>query len=71
MVLGKITNEIINKLIIELKKKETKLKLQNEIIDPIIFYIIDKLYPYIFITSTIFILTFILAIIIFILLLRK
>ncbi len=55
-MLGKFTNELIQKLILEFKKDENQEQLKTHIIDPIICYILDRLYPYIFVTSAIFIL---------------
>lgn len=55
-MIGKFTDEIIQKIIYEFKKDKNQEQLKTHIIDPIICYILDRLYPYIFITSTIFIL---------------
>lgn len=52
---GKITNELIDNLIFEFKKEKNQTQLKTHIIDPIICYILDRLYPYIFITASIFI----------------
>jgi len=67
---GKITNEIINKLIIEFKKQENQELLMTNIIDPTIYHILNRLYPYIFFTSAIFILILLIAIIILFLIIR-
>lgn len=60
-MLGKFSTEIIQKLIFEFKKDENQEQLKTHIIDPIICYILDRLYPYIFITSAIFILLLLIA----------
>ncbi len=60
-MIGKLTNEILEKIIFELKKDENQEQLKTYIIDPIICYILDRLYPYIFITSAIFILILLIA----------
>jgi len=55
-MLGKFTNELMHKLIFEFKKDENQEQLKTHIIDPIICYILDRLYPYIFVSAAIFIL---------------
>ena len=60
-MLGKLTSEIIQKIVFELKKEENQEQLKTYIIDPIICYILDRLYPYIFVTSAIFILILLIA----------
>jgi hypothetical protein len=61
---GKISSELIDQFILEINKEENQEKLKCIVIDPTICYIIDKMYPYILITSVIFMLTFILTILI-------
>ena len=56
-----ICGTIIKKCIEEFKNEENSKKIKKEILDPAIKYIIDKLYPYILATCVIFVLTFILA----------
>lgn len=55
-----ITSDIINKVIIELKKDKNKYKLENEIIYPIVKYITNSInehiFPYIAFMFTVFIL---------------
>ena len=71
MVIKKLTAELIDKIIIEFKKEENKNKINTYIIDPTIYYILDRLYPYIFITATIFILIFIITIMTLLLTFKK
>jgi hypothetical protein len=71
MVLQKITIEIVDKFIYEFKKNENQNKIKIYIIDPIIYYILDRLYPYIFITAIIFILILALIIMILVIILKK
>ena len=59
---GKLTSEILNKVIIEFKKPENQELLITNIIDPAIYHILDRLYPYLFFTSAIFILILLIAI---------
>lgn len=54
-MIGKFTDELIQNLIFEFNKEENKEKIRTNIIDPITCYIINKLYPYIFITFSIII----------------
>ena len=63
-----ICSTIIDKLVIEFKKEHNIKKINKEILDPSIKYIIDKLYPYILATCVIFVLTFIMAVAILIIL---
>ena len=69
-MLEKVTNEIINKILIEIKKEENLSKLQMNIIDPLIHYTFSQLYPYILGTSIIFILIFILTLVILFLIMK-
>jgi hypothetical protein len=70
-MLNKITEELLDKCILEFKKDETQEKITTYILDPLICYILDKLYPYILFTSIIFVLTFIIATLILFLLVRE
>jgi hypothetical protein len=54
-MISKLTTEIIDKCIIEFNKDENKKKIFNNLIDPTIIYILDKLYPYMIVTVTILI----------------
>ena len=69
-MLNKITNELIDKIIFEIRKPANMSKIHINVIDPLIHYTFDKLYPYILISSIIFFLIFIFAFIIFIILIR-
>lgn len=60
-MLGKFTNELMEKIIFEFKKEENQEQLKTHIIDPTICYILDRLYPYIFITSAVFIILLLIA----------
>jgi hypothetical protein len=69
-MLCKLTEELLEKIVNEVKKPENMSKIHNNIIDPLIHYTFDKLYPYILISSIVFFLIFIFAFCIFIILLR-
>ena len=53
--------EVIDKCVLEFKKEHNVNKIKKEILDPSIKYIIDQLYPYILATCIIFVLTFLMA----------
>lgn len=63
-MLNKLSNELLDIIITECKKEENQTKLKSFIIDPIICYTMDKLYPYIFITIAVFILIIVIFILI-------
>lgn len=70
-MIGKLTDDIINTFINEFKKEHNQEKLKTQVIDPTIMYVMDKVYPYIIVTTIIYVLTFILAITILFLLVYK
>ena len=70
-MIEKFTKEIIDKILHELNKEENKEKIYNLVIEPLMYFIIDKLYPYIFITATIFFLILLLLVIIITIMLKK
>ena len=71
MIVKKITNKIIDKFIVEIKQPENMNKLKEQILNPLIKYTYQQLYPYFLILSILFILTFILALLIFMILLKQ
>lgn len=68
--MNKIVEELTEYFILECKKDENLNRMKVFVIDPLIEYTFKRLYPYIVITSVIFFLTFILAIIILFLILK-
>lgn len=70
-MLGKVTNGIIQKLIEEFKKEDNQNKLKTHCIDPLIYHIFDKLYPYIIITFVIFILILLIVFLILLIAIRS
>jgi len=66
----KLTNNIINKFIDEMKKEENNKKLKTYVIDPCVCHIINIFYPYLIITAIIFILIFLISILILFLIIR-
>ena len=71
MTIVLLLKSFLNELVQELKKEENFNDLQTYCLEPILGYIFKRLYPYIIISSAIFFLTFLTAIIILVLLLRK
>ena len=63
MSISNITNELLNKIIEELKTDENIEKIKNNVVNPMVHYTVSKLYPYILITSIFFLIFFVLAII--------
>ena len=61
-MVGKFVSDIIEKFIFEINKEENKEYIKINVIDKFVDYILDRLYPYIFITAIIFVLTFLIAI---------
>jgi hypothetical protein len=70
-VVSNLTRQVIDNILIEVKKDENMSKIRSNIIDPIIHYSIERIYPYIIITGALFILTLLVAIIILIILIKK
>ena len=63
--------DIINKCVYEFKKQENMDKIKKEILDPCVSHMMKKIYPYILATCVIFVLTFLLATAILIILIFK
>ncbi len=69
-MITKITSEVLEKVIEELRKPENMSKIHIGLVDPLIHYTFNRLYPYIIVSSVIFLLTFLLAITILLLILK-
>jgi hypothetical protein len=74
-IIEKLTKDLLNKIITEFKKKENKILVDKELILPLIFCIktsiINEFFPFILVGISIIILTFLFALIIMIILIRK
>lgn len=70
-MLTDIFNDVIDKFIMEINKHKNISKIQKSLVDPLIKYSFNKIYPYLIIISIIFLLTFILAISILLLQLKQ
>lgn len=71
MILNKFVLEIVEQLNLEIQKEKNIEILKKNIVNPLIDYTFQRLYPYIVITSIIFFLTFILAVITFLLIVKS
>ena len=70
-VVCSLTKQLLDQVLLEIKKEENKNRIKTEVLDPIINYSVGQIYPYMIMTVAIFILTFLLALIILIVLIRK
>jgi hypothetical protein len=71
MILSKLSSELSEVFLQEIKKEENVESLKHNVINPLIDYTFHRLYPYILVTSVIFFLTFILAVIILYLIIKS
>ena len=69
--MSKVVQDLVEKFVVEFKKKENMDRIQINVIDPIIYHSLKKLYPYILISSVIFVLTFLLVVVTLLLIIRK
>ena len=69
-MISKLTSDIIDKIIVEVKKKENILKIHTNIVNPLIWCIFKELIPFFLILSSLFLVIIILLIIILIKLMR-
>lgn len=65
-----LTSDFLNKIIKEVRKKENMDKIQGNIIDPLIEYTYNKIYPYILVLFSILVLIFLIIVVILLLILR-
>lgn len=70
MIMNKLCLELAEHFIDEIKKEENVEKIKSNVVNPLIDYTFHRLYPYILVTSIIFFLTFILAVIILYLIMK-
>jgi hypothetical protein len=66
-----LCNQIIDMLLQEVSRKEIKEKLNTHLVEPSLTYLFERMYPYIIITSVIFILILLMAITTIYILIRK
>jgi uncharacterized membrane protein len=70
-MIGELTKGAIEKFTNEIKKEENMDKLKHNVIDPLIQYCYSRLYPYFLCITILFLLIFLMALFIFIILLRQ
>ena len=71
MAISKFTKEILDKIIEEVSKAENISKIESNVVEPLIMYTFKRLYPYLLMSSIIFILTFLVALLILLLLILQ
>ena len=69
-MLEKLINDVIEIIVDKINNDKYSEKLKAQLIDPLILHIVDRFYPYIIITSIIFILIFVILLFIFFITLR-
>jgi len=70
-MISKLASDILDKGLCELSKKENMSKIEQKLVEPLLHYTFKRLYPYLMMTSVIFILTFLLALLILLLLIKQ
>ena len=71
MWIQRISKEVIQACLVEAKKEHNKDLFRVHVLDPVVQYALSRLFPYILVTSIMFLLTFILAIAILILIMSR
>lgn len=69
-MITKLTSEIIDKIIIEIKKKENVLKIHKNVVNPLMWCILKELFPFIILLTSLFIIIITLLIMILIKLIK-
>ena len=67
---GLLTNQLLAKIVKEIRKKENMDKIHGSIIDPLIQYTYNKIFPYILILFGVLILIFLIIVVILLLILQ-
>lgn len=71
MAISKFTKEILDKIIEEVSRPKNMNKIEMNVVEPLIMYTFKRLYPYLLMSSVIFILTFLVALLILLLLIKQ
>ncbi len=71
MEIKTLVSDIVTKIIAEFQAPENSERLQHQVIDPFIQYVIKQVYPYLIMSCIIFVLMFICIISVLIILLGK
>ena len=69
-MISKVTSDLLNSLIIEFKKEDNINNLKTNILNPIIYYIFWKIYPFFIILFIILLVILIIIIIMLVLLIK-
>ena len=69
-MIQKLTSEIIEKIIVEIKKKENVLKIHKNVVHPLMWCIFKELLPFIILLTSLFIIIIALLIVILIKLIK-
>jgi len=67
----RLIKELAEELLEDWDDEESRKKIQERFLDPIVCYLIDKMYPYFMVSSTVVFILFFLMVMILFLLLRK
>ena len=70
-MINELTTSVLEKVLDNVNTPDNIKKIQNTLLDPLISYTYNRIYPYFMLIIIIFILTFILVIIILIILFKK
>ena len=70
-MINELTTSVLEKVLDNVNTPENIKKIQNTLLDPLISYTYNRIYPYFMLIIIIFMLIFILVIIILIILLKK
>ena len=71
MWIHRISREFVQAFLLEAKKEHNKDLFRVHVLDPVVQYALSRLFPYILVTSIVFLLTFILAIAILVLVMSR
>ena len=71
MWIHRISREFVQSFLLEAKKEHNKDLFRVHVLDPVVQYALGRLFPYILVTSIVFLLTFILAIAILVLIMSR
>ncbi len=67
-MVDKIAKDVIKRIIVELNKEDNKLKLEKEIINPILVMFSNKIYPYVSLLFIMYAINLLLIIVVLVLL---
>ena len=70
-MLEQFSSQMIQKAINEFNKEDNQNKIKENIIDPIVYYILDRISPYLLVACSLFILTFLIAVVILFMMIRN